>query len=165
MSGSGISGALCKSAPCSRQTTTPAPHHSVFYRLDALPATQPTASKHWRQTSYIHTHTHPFNGPMSGTTQVSQYQKSGFYWSKRQWVAVASAGPYASLHLAPDRQPRQHLTTQFFYRPDALPAAQPTVSKHWRQQQFFVSYIHSGIKTTTTTIWLHRPINTIHSLV
>jgi len=26
-----------------------------------------------------------------------------FYWSKRQWVAVASAGPYASLHLAPDR--------------------------------------------------------------
>ena len=54
-----------------------------------------------------HTHTHPFNGPLSGTTQVSRYQKgknqSGFYWSKRQWVAVASAGPYASLHLAPDR--------------------------------------------------------------
>ena len=22
-----------------------------------------------------HTHTHPFNGPLSGTTQVSQYQK------------------------------------------------------------------------------------------
>ena len=34
--------------------------------------------------------------------------------SKRQWVAVASAGPYASLHLAPDRQPHQHPTTQFF---------------------------------------------------
>jgi len=29
-------------------------------------------------------------------------------------VAVASAGPYASLHLAPDRYPRQHPTTQFF---------------------------------------------------
>jgi len=28
----------------SLQTTTPAPHHSVFYRPDALPATQPTAS-------------------------------------------------------------------------------------------------------------------------
>ena len=27
---------------------------------------------------------------------------------------MASAGPYASLHLAPDRLPRQHLTTQFF---------------------------------------------------
>jgi len=27
---------------------SPAPHHSVFYRPDALPAAQPTASKHWR---------------------------------------------------------------------------------------------------------------------
>ena len=48
--------------------------------------------------------------------------KSGFYWSKRQWVAVTSAGLYASLHLAPDRKPHQHPTTLFFYRPDALPA-------------------------------------------
>ena len=46
--GIGISWAICQSAPCSRQITMPAPHHSVFYRLDALPATQPTASKHWR---------------------------------------------------------------------------------------------------------------------
>ena len=45
-SGSGIS--ICKSAPRSRQITTLAPHHSVFYRPDALPATQPTVSKHWR---------------------------------------------------------------------------------------------------------------------
>ena len=49
VSGSGISWAICKSAPRSRQITTPSPHHSVFYRPDALPATQPTASKHWRQ--------------------------------------------------------------------------------------------------------------------
>ena len=48
VSGSGISWAICKSAPRSRQITTPAPHHSVFYRPDALPAAQPTASKHWR---------------------------------------------------------------------------------------------------------------------
>ena len=47
-SGSGISWAICKSAPRSRQITTPAPHDSVFYRPDALPAAQPTASKHWR---------------------------------------------------------------------------------------------------------------------
>jgi len=32
-----------------RQITTPAPHQSVFYKPDALPAAQPTASKHWRQ--------------------------------------------------------------------------------------------------------------------
>ena len=30
-----------------RQITTPAPHYSVFYRPDALPAAQPE-SKHWR---------------------------------------------------------------------------------------------------------------------
>ena len=29
-------------------------------------------------------------------------------------MAVASAGPYASMHLAPDRQPRQYPTTLFF---------------------------------------------------
>ena len=47
VSGSSISLAICKSAPSSRQITMPAPHHSVFYRPDALPAAQPTASKHW----------------------------------------------------------------------------------------------------------------------
>jgi len=39
VSGSGISWAICKSALSSRQITMPAPHHSVFYRPDALPAT------------------------------------------------------------------------------------------------------------------------------
>ena len=69
---------------------------------------------HWI-FGYMRLHTHTFNSSFSGTTQVSRYQKgknqSGFYWSKRQWVAVASAGPCASQHLAPDRQPHQHATT------------------------------------------------------
>jgi len=49
VSGSGISWAICKSALRCRQITTPAPHRSDFYRPDALPAAQPTASVHWRQ--------------------------------------------------------------------------------------------------------------------
>jgi len=44
--GSEISWAICKSAPRPRQITMPASYHSVFYRPDALPATQPTVSKH-----------------------------------------------------------------------------------------------------------------------
>jgi len=123
----------------------------------------------------------------AGTRKVKPVWMSGFYWSKRQWVAVASAGPYANLHLAPDRQPHQHPTQwciggvygvyqppgffwqriltsviinkqcifrpcatplcvypppflaihhwpyhSVFHRPDDLPAAQPTASKHWR---------------------------------
>ena len=51
--GSGISWAICKSAPRSRQITTPAPHNSVFYRPDALPAARPTASKHWRHRAVL----------------------------------------------------------------------------------------------------------------
>ena len=54
VSGSGISWAICKFAPHSRQITMPAPHQSVFYRPDALPAAQPTASKHWRQSTGSH---------------------------------------------------------------------------------------------------------------
>jgi len=65
------------------------------------------------QTYYItncRTHTHTIIlllfWKMSGTTRVSRYQKGKtrkvkpiwIYWSKRQWVAVASAGLYASLH-------------------------------------------------------------------
>ena len=53
VTGSGISWTICKSAPRSRQITMPAPHPSVFCRPDALPATQPTASKH-----YIHIRKH-----------------------------------------------------------------------------------------------------------
>ena len=53
VSGSGISWAICKSAPRSRQITMPAPHHSGFYRPDALPAAQPTASRHWKQEGTI----------------------------------------------------------------------------------------------------------------
>jgi len=49
VSGSGIGWAICKSVPCPRQITMPAPQHSVFYSQDALPANQPTASKHWRK--------------------------------------------------------------------------------------------------------------------
>ena len=49
VSGSGISWAICKSCISletdNHASTTPL---KVFYRPDALPAAQPTASKHWR---------------------------------------------------------------------------------------------------------------------
>ena len=53
MRSSGISWTICKSfAPCSRQITMPAPHHSIFYRPDARPDAQPTASEHWSLHSW-----------------------------------------------------------------------------------------------------------------
>jgi len=51
VSDSGIS----KFATRSRQITTPAPHHSLFYRTGPFSATQPTASKHWRQFCLMQT--------------------------------------------------------------------------------------------------------------
>jgi len=42
VSGIGISWAICKSALYPRQITILAPHHSLFYNPDALPAAQPS---------------------------------------------------------------------------------------------------------------------------
>ena len=53
VSGSGISWAICNSTPCSRQTTTPAPHHSVFLQA-GCPSCRPTNSiMHWRHSYCI----------------------------------------------------------------------------------------------------------------
>jgi len=50
VSGSGIRWAICVCTLLQTDSHT-GTHHSVFYRPDALPATQPTASKHWRNNS------------------------------------------------------------------------------------------------------------------
>ena len=64
-------GPRCKQgAPRSRQTATSKPHHSTFtgQTLFLTPNQQ-------CQRDGDETYVHPFNGPLSGTTQVSQYQK------------------------------------------------------------------------------------------
>jgi len=37
---------MCKTAV---KSSPPTNQHPTFYRLDALPVTQPTVSKHWRE--------------------------------------------------------------------------------------------------------------------
>ena len=67
-------------------------------------------------------------------------------------AALASAGPYASLHLAPDRtMPAPHRSV--FYRPDALPATQPTVSKHWRQNSMQHTVYKTVLHPYACPIW------------
>ena len=90
---------------------------------------------HW-PTSTMHTHTHAFNYPFSGTTRVSQHQNgqtnldfaeaSDSEWQWHQLGHCTSA-PWSRQITMPAPQ------HSVFYRPDALPAAQPTASKHWRQ--------------------------------
>ena len=76
-----------------------------------------------RSCYHQQTHTHPFNGPLSGTTRVSRYQKGETNLdfteardSEWQWHQL-------------NNMPAPHHSV--FYRPDALPAAQPTASKHF----------------------------------
>ena len=46
------------------------------------------------------------------------------------------------------------LSSPYFYRPDALPAAQPTASKHWRQDQFIYSAIDKNLQfILNTRMW------------
>ena len=87
-----------------------------------------------QSTALTHTHTHPFSGPYSGTTWVSWYQKgktdlnfTEARESEWQWHQLGHMQVSTSL------QTDNHANTpplSFFYRLDALPAAQPTVSKH-----------------------------------
>ena len=70
VSGSGISWAICKSAPRSRQITMPAPHQS---QPDALPATKPTASNKSNRIPYqMFT---VISVPWNGECDICQYCK------------------------------------------------------------------------------------------
>ena len=84
-------------------------------------------------TSQI-THAHRFNGPLSGTTRVSRYQKGKTNLdfteateSEWQWHPLGHTQVCTSL------QTDNHTSNPpliVFYRRDALPVAQPTESKH-----------------------------------
>ena len=83
---------------------------------------------------FIRLLTHSFNGPFSSTTQVSRYQKGKTNLdfteardNEWQWHQVGH------MQVCTLLQTDSHTSTLFFYRPDALPAAQPTASKHGRQ--------------------------------
>ena len=117
---------------------------------DTLPPAEVQICKVKITTYYysLHTHTHPFNGPFSGTTQVSRYQKDKTNLdfteardSERQWHQLGHMQVSTSL------QTNNHASTPTlsFYRPDALPAARPTASKHWRQRPLHTSKLECGV--------------------
>jgi len=70
--------------------------YAARYQIGATAVESLTHTRHDRGSKLkllpTHTHTHPFNGPLSGTTQVSRYQKSktnldftAARESERQW--------------------------------------------------------------------------------
>jgi len=95
--------------------------------------------------------TNLFNGLFSSTSWVSRQQKGKPFWilmSKRWWgssdswticKSFASQSRWITMPL---------IHYSFFCRPDALPATEPTESKHWK---------HHGHMVTTTTTTVLRP--------
>ena len=101
----------------------------IFYRLDDLPATQPTASKHWRQFVSIYyyyrfTTLCPGLPGWVGTTKVNHCE---FCWSRDDGVVVASVEPYASyLHFAPEDNHASASSVRFLWA--GCPSWHPTNS-------------------------------------
>jgi len=82
---------------------------------------------YYEMTNFYATHTHPFNNPLSGTTRVSRYQKGKTNLdfteardSEWQWHQLGKSAPRSKQITTP--APHHSV----FYRPDSLPAAQPT---------------------------------------
>ena len=83
-----------------------------------------------------HTHTHPFHGLLSTTTSVNQQQKgkSNLHFTEArngewQWHQLGR------MQVCTLLQTENYASTppmSIFYKPEALPATQPTVTKHWR---------------------------------
>ena len=83
-----------------------------------------------------HTHIHLFNSPLSRTTRVSLYQKgktnldiTNARHSEWQWHQLGHMQTICTSLLTDNHASTTPLS---FYKPDALPAAQPTASKDWR---------------------------------
>ena len=78
-----------------------------------------TFSRHLGHFSYIfvqmtivfqkHTHTHPFNGPFSGTTRVSRNQKGKPIWILLEQETVSSSGiSWAKMQICNSLQTDNH---------------------------------------------------------
>ena len=84
-----------------------------------------------------HTHTQTFNSLFSRTTWVGRYQKGKPFWIllKQQMMGWQWHQLNHMQIICTSLQTDNHASTSslhIFYRPDALPAAQPTASKQWR---------------------------------
>jgi len=68
---------------------------------------------------------HPFNGLFSTTTWILLKQEMiGWQWHQLDHMQIICTSLQIGNHIS--------TSSLNFYRPDALPATQPTASKHWR---------------------------------
>ena len=103
VSGSSISWAICKSAPCSRQITMPAPHHSSFLQA-GCPSCRPTNSvkalklliiRHTSSTSSIYydpskSVSKAHNGQQKPNLRCASIHFSPVPWYIASWAQLTS---------------------------------------------------------------------------
>ena len=108
---------------------------------------------------------HPCNGLFSRTTWVSWHQKGKRFWillnqqmTGWQWHQLVHMQIICTaLHTDNDHASTSPLS---FYRTDALPATQPTASKHWRSlimPKCYQSVLISCNVTNKFISWLLQP--------
>ena len=66
--------------------------HRWYHAVSAVGKVRVCLQQPTRATWGIHTHTHPFNGPSSRTTQVSRYQKVKPIWTLLKQETVSGSG-------------------------------------------------------------------------
>ena len=98
-SDSGIIWAICKSAPCSRQTTTPAPHHSVFTGF--MPFLPPNNSvkalkaKNISSAYYGNKPVYTTDWSVKHTESTGRYRPAWIgLWNRKWYKHVTAAGSY-----------------------------------------------------------------------
>ena len=96
------------------------------------------------------------NVPLSNYSITSR--QTWFSWiilELRMMEVVVTTGAIRRAKLQSNHH-HQQTNTQFFYRPDALPVAQPTVSKHWRENITFYGLAYPKLTwgLPTLCVWL-----------
>ena len=101
VSGSGISWAICKSAPCSRQITTPVPHHCFLQA--GCPSCRPTNSvKALKARSYLCTYDYLASTQTVAISTMNSYHQ--FYLTSVKSRLVLSFW-YQLTRVVPDKGP------------------------------------------------------------
>ena len=105
-----------------------------------------------------HTHTHPFNGPLSGTTWADRYQKR-----KTNLDFAEARDSEWQLHQQGHMQvcyrqiamPAPHRSV--FYRPDPLPVAQPSAQSTEGSETITAQSVYT--RETSATAQTHSTLN------
>ena len=134
---------------------------SYLLNTDGRPIGQQPGCEANALLSNTSTTLHPFNNPFSSTTWVSRYQKgktsldlnearddgaSGMQWQQLDYMQTICTSLQTDNHI--------NIPSLSFYRLDAPPDDQPTVSKHWRLLVTPANRVRCLVKEAAVDDWI-----------